>query len=61
VFAPRFINGHAHANHLKPSGIAHKEAVLRGHLLPQLGSRALDAITTEDRDLKTEWREAVRL
>ena len=48
AFAPRFIDGHARANQLKPSGIAHKEAVFRGHLLPQLGSKRLDAITTED-------------
>ena len=44
----RFINGHAKANRLKPSGIASKESALRCHLVPVLGSKTLDAITTED-------------
>lgn len=47
-FAPRFLDGHARANQQKPGGIAHKEAVLRTHLLPQLGARRLDQITTEE-------------
>lgn len=47
-FAPRFLEGYARANHHKPSGIAGKEAILRIHLVPALGSRRLDAITTED-------------
>jgi integrase len=47
-FAPRFIDGHAKANRLKPSGIASKESVLRLHLVPVLGDKALAAITTED-------------
>jgi len=47
-FGPRFIEGHAVANRLKPSGIAGKETVLRCHLAPALGRKRLDAITTED-------------
>ncbi|AMY11920.1 hypothetical protein LuPra_05190 [Luteitalea pratensis] len=31
---------------IKPSGIAHKELVLKNHLLPMLGDKRLDAITT---------------
>ena len=46
-FAPRFLDGHARANQQKPSGIAAKESILKGHLIPLLGSRRLDAITTE--------------
>jgi integrase len=48
AFAPRFIEGHARANRQKAGGIAHKETVLRVHLLPRLGRKRLDAITTED-------------
>ncbi|AMY11933.1 hypothetical protein LuPra_05203 [Luteitalea pratensis] len=33
---------------IKPSGIAHKELVLKNHLLPMLGAKRLDAITDED-------------
>ena len=47
-FTERFINGHAKANRLKPSGIASKESALRCHLVPVLGNKKLDAITTED-------------
>jgi integrase len=47
-FAPRFLDGHARANQQKPSAIAAKESILRVHLIPQLGSKRLDAITTED-------------
>jgi integrase len=46
-FGPRFLEGHAEANRQKPSGIAAKETILRIHLIPLLGSRKLDAITTE--------------
>src|SRR2546425_2930180 len=46
-FAPRFVDGHARANRQKPSGIASKEAILQKHLIPMLGSKPLDAITTE--------------
>ncbi len=48
VFAPRFVDGHARANQHKPSGIAAKETILRVHLIPRLGGKKLDAITTED-------------
>ena len=47
-FAPRFLDGYAKANRLKPSGIAGKECVLRIHLVPALGDTALASITTED-------------
>ena len=46
-FAPRFVDGHARANRQKPSGIASKEAILQKHVIPMLGSKPLDAITTE--------------
>lgn len=46
-FAPRFLDGHARANRQKPSGIVSKESILHRHLIPLLGSKALDAITTE--------------
>jgi integrase len=47
-FAPRFVEGHARANRQKPSGIAAKETILNIHLVPLLGSKRLDAITTEE-------------
>jgi integrase len=47
-FAERFVDGHARANQHKPSGVAAKETILRVHLIPRLGGRKLDAITTED-------------
>ena len=47
VFAPTFMEGHARANRQKPSGIAAKETILHRHLIPMLGRRRLDAITTE--------------
>ena len=47
-FAPRFVEGHARANRHKPSGIASKETILRVHLIPRLGNRSLNGITTED-------------
>ena len=47
-FAPRFVDGHARANRHKPSGIAAKEVLLRVHLIPTLGQKALDGITNED-------------
>ena len=46
-FAPRFLDGHARANRHKPSGIAAKESIMRVHLIPALGTRRLDQITTE--------------
>ncbi|HEU5254613.1 MAG TPA: tyrosine-type recombinase/integrase [Vicinamibacterales bacterium] len=47
-FASRFLDGHARANRQKASGIASKESILRNHLIPQLGLKKLDEITTED-------------
>jgi len=47
-FAERFLDGYARANRLKPSGIAAKDAILRVHLVPLLGTQKLDAIGTED-------------
>ena len=46
-FAPRFVDGHARANRQKPSGIAAKETILNIHLVTWLGTKRLDAITTE--------------
>ncbi|HUU95415.1 MAG TPA: site-specific integrase, partial [Phycisphaerae bacterium] len=48
TFWPRFLDGYARANRQKPSGIAAKDTIGRVHLLPLLGARRLDAITTED-------------
>lgn len=47
-FTERFLDGHPRANRQKPSGIASKETILRVHLVPLLGKKKLDAITTED-------------
>ena len=41
-FAPRFVDGYAKANRLKPSGIAGKKSILKMHLVPQLGDKRLD-------------------
>ena len=46
-FAPRFLDGYVRANRQKPSGIAAKETILNTHLVPLLGSKRLDAITSE--------------
>jgi len=54
-FAPRFIDGNARANRLKPSGIASKQQVLRVHLLPFAGHKRLDAITNEDVQKLKSW------
>src|SRR5581483_1706903 len=57
-FAPRFLDGHARANRQKPSGIAAKETILNIHLVPLLGTKRLDAITTEDvQRLKTQLKD----
>ncbi len=57
-FAPRFVDGHARANRLKPAGIAHKNAMLRTHLIPTLGDKPLERITTDDiQRLKLRLRE----
>jgi integrase len=47
-FAPRFVDGYAKANRLKPSGVASKKTILNVHLIPVLGNKQLDQITTED-------------
>jgi hypothetical protein len=47
-FAPRFIDGHAEANRLKPSGQAAYRSTMRIHLIPTLGDTPLGTITTED-------------
>jgi integrase len=47
-FQLRFIDGHARANRQKPSGIAAKENIIKVHLIPLLGPKRLDAITSED-------------
>jgi integrase len=44
----RFMDGYARANRQKPSGIAAKETIGQVHLIPSLGSKRLDTITTED-------------
>ena len=49
-FAERFLNGHARANRQKPSGIAAKATILNRHLIPMVGDKKLDAITTDDYD-----------
>ncbi|HVC21538.1 MAG TPA: tyrosine-type recombinase/integrase [Vicinamibacterales bacterium] len=48
TFWPRFMDGYARANRQKPSGLAAKETIGKTHLIPQLGSKRLDRITTED-------------
>jgi len=47
-FAPRLIDGHARANKQKPSAIAATESILRVHLVPALGTKKLNDISTED-------------
>jgi integrase len=47
-FAPRFVEGHVRANRQKPSSIVQTESIVRVHLVPLLGAKRLDAITTED-------------
>jgi integrase len=47
-FKDRFLDGYARANRQKPSGIAAKETILDVHLVPLLGTKRLDAISSED-------------
>jgi integrase len=47
-FAPRFLDGYATANRLKPSGVSSKEVAIRVHLFPQFGDTRLSDITTEN-------------
>jgi integrase len=57
-FTPRFMEGHARANRQKPSGIAAKETILNIHLVPLLGAKRLDEISSEDiQRLKSRLRD----
>src|SRR5688500_232338 len=47
-FAPRFLEGHGRANRHKPSEIAGQDSIVRVHLIPLLGPKRLDVITSED-------------
>jgi integrase-like protein len=47
-FAPRFLEKHAVANRQKPSEITAKESILRVHLIPFLGRKRLEAISSEN-------------
>jgi integrase len=47
-FAPRFLDGYAKANRLKPSGVSSKEVAIRVHLCPRFGDKRLHELTTED-------------
>ena len=48
AFWQRFMDGYVLANRLKPSGVAAKQSIGRAHLVPHLGTKRLDLITTED-------------
>lgn len=52
-FAPRFLEGYAKANRLKPSGVSSKEVAIRVHLFPRFENRRLHEIATEDVQLKS--------
>jgi integrase len=47
-FSQRFLEDYARANQQKPSGVEAKRSILRVHILPALGPKPLDRITTED-------------
>jgi hypothetical protein len=47
-FAPRFLDEYARAERHHEAGIDAKESALRIHLIPQLGTKRLDEITTAD-------------
>ncbi|NJO67618.1 MAG: hypothetical protein HC826_01320, partial [Rhodospirillales bacterium] len=47
-FAPRYMEGYAKANRLKPSTIEGMEKNLRCHVLPAFGKRRLDSLGAED-------------
>jgi integrase len=47
-FSNRFLEGYAKANRQKPSGISSKECILRVHLVPLIGDKPMNVITTED-------------
>lgn len=60
-FGPRFIREFATANGQHQAGIDAKESILRLHLIPYLGEKRLDEITTADvQRLKAIYREGVR-
>ncbi len=60
-FSPRFLREFAVANGQHQAGIDGKESILRLHLLPHLGKKHLDEITTADvQRLKAIYREGVR-
>lgn len=59
--ARRFLNEYARAEAHHEAGIDGKESILRLHLLPYLGKKRLDEITTLDTQrLKTIYREGVK-
>lgn len=47
-FEARFIDGYAIANRQKHSGIVSKRSIFKHHLVPQLGAKRLDEISTAD-------------
>ncbi len=47
-FGQIYLEKYVRANHQKPSTTAHKETILRVHLVPLLGSKRLDCITNLD-------------
>src|SRR5207247_8904292 len=54
----RYRDGYARANRQKPSVIAAKETILNVHLVPLLGTKRLDAITSEEvQRLKNKLRD----
>ncbi len=60
-FSKVFMEGHAIANRHKPSGIAAKETIFRVHLIPALGSKRLDEITSKDvQELKAKLNSKAR-
>jgi integrase len=59
-FAPRFVRDYAVADGHGEGGVESKESILRIHLVPHIGNRRLDEITTADvQKLKGIWREGV--
>ncbi|MEB2313347.1 MAG: tyrosine-type recombinase/integrase [Polyangiaceae bacterium] len=60
-FAPRFISEYARAERHHEAGIDSKESALRIHLIPQLGTKRLDEITTADvQKLKATFIDGVK-
>lgn len=48
AFIPRYMEGYCKANRERPSTISRKESNVNAHLLPKLGHKRLDRITSED-------------